>query len=142
MVATPGTAPGSLLHIARAEELAACVAEDDYAPEAFSTEGFIHCCWPEQLAGVLERHFDDLADLVLLELDPAALPSAPVEEDTADRGECFPHLYARIAWSAMLHRRPLASVDAAREWLAAIEPDSGSPRRTDGDHEPQRRNPA
>ncbi|MDZ7826286.1 MAG: DUF952 domain-containing protein [Gammaproteobacteria bacterium] len=49
------------------------------------------------------------ADLVLLELDASALPVAPVEEDTTGRGERFPHLYARIPWSAMRHRRPLAT---------------------------------
>lgn len=109
MAATPDTAPASLLHVARAAELAACAADEDYAPEGFAAEGFIHCCRPQQLAGVLERHFDDHADLVLLELDASALPVAPVEEDTTGRGERFPHLYARIPWSAMRHRRPLAT---------------------------------
>lgn len=100
-------APGSLLHVAHGVELAACAAEDDYAPQGFAAEGFIHCCRPEQLDGVLERHFDDRSGLVLLELEPSALPVPPVEEDTSGRGERFPHLYARIPWSAMLRRRPL-----------------------------------
>ena len=109
MTASPDTDPERLLHVARAAELAACTGEDDYAPEGFAAEGFIHCCRPEQLAGVLERHFDDRSDLVLLELDPSALPLPPVEEDTAGRGERFPHLYARIPWRAMRHRRPLGA---------------------------------
>lgn len=138
MVVMPDTAPGSLLHVARAAELAACAAEDDYAPEAFSAEGFIHCCRPEQLAGVLERHFDDSADLVLLELDPAALPSAPVEEDITDRGERFPHLYARIPWGAMLRRTPLA----LRGENGTVEARAGPGHCPREDHEPHRRDPA
>jgi uncharacterized protein (DUF952 family) len=111
MTAPPHTEPGSLLHVARAAELAARAGQDDYVPEGFAVEGFIHCCRPEQLAGVLERHFGDRSDLVLLELDPAALPVPPVEEDTTGRGERFPHLYAGIPWRAIVRRRSLDDHD-------------------------------
>ncbi|HSG91031.1 MAG TPA: DUF952 domain-containing protein [Pseudomonadales bacterium] len=106
-----------ILHVAAAADLDACADLDSYAPAAFATEGFIHCCRPEQLAGVLSRYFRDRDDLQLLELDRERLGADLVDEDAtgsesgsgSGSGELFPHLYARIAWSAVRSRRPLGT---------------------------------
>lgn len=98
-----------ILHVAAAADLDACADLDSYAPAAFATEGFIHCCRPEQLAGVLSRYFRDRDDLQLLELDRERLGADLVDEDGTGSGELFPHLYARIAWSAVRSRRPLGT---------------------------------
>lgn len=98
-----------LLHVAACADLQACAGLDSYAPAAFAAEGFIHCCRPAQLAGVLSRYYRDRDDLELLELDAQIVAAELVEEDTAGSGELFPHLYARIAWSAVRSRSPLST---------------------------------
>lgn len=103
--AAGGDAP--LLHVALRGELEAARGGTHYAPSGFADEGFVHCCRPGQLAGVLARYFRGRDDLVLLELDPAALDAAVVEEDTTGRGERFPHLYGPVPWRAVQRESPL-----------------------------------
>lgn len=97
-----------LLHVASVADLDRCFGADAYAPEAFAGEGFVHCCRPDQLAGVLARYFRDRSDLELLELDEAALEGLLVEE-SAGGAETFPHVYGHLPWSAILTRRALAT---------------------------------
>lgn len=101
-----------LLHVAVTTELVACADDDHYAPQAFATEGFVHCCWPQQLAGVLSRYFRGRDDLVLLTLDAQRL-TAPLREEAPPGGvERFPHVYGPLPWAAVVERSPLAT-DAA-----------------------------
>jgi len=95
-----------LMHLALAAELAASAENDIYAPAGFATEGFIHCCWPKQLAGVIERYYQGRDDLVLLDLDQRAFGKTLVEEDPGN-GEKFPHLYAHIPLSTITAKRVL-----------------------------------
>jgi uncharacterized protein (DUF952 family) len=75
-------------------------------PAGFAAEGFIHCCWANQLAGVIDRYYQGRADLVLLDLDVNAVGATLVEEDPCS-GEKFPHLYGPIPLSAITARRDL-----------------------------------
>ncbi len=64
-------------------------------------EGFVHCSLPRQLAGVLDRHYEDVdqAELVALVLDIDAIEADGVEvrfEDTHGAGEDFPHVYGEL----------------------------------------------
>jgi uncharacterized protein (DUF952 family) len=77
-----------------------------YVPGGFAAEGFIHCCWPNQLAGVVDRYYQGREDLVLLDLDLNAFGTTLVEEDPGS-GEKFPHLYGPIPLSAITARRAL-----------------------------------
>jgi uncharacterized protein (DUF952 family) len=77
-----------------------------YVPAGFAAEGFIHCCWPNQLAGVIDRYYQGREDLVLLDLDVNAVGATLVEEDPGS-GEKFPHLYGPIPLSAITARRAL-----------------------------------
>ncbi len=72
-------------------------------------EGFIHCSTPEQLPGVLERHYSAYAgDLLLLTVDPARL-STPLRWDVVNTstGERFPHVYGPITPDAVVATRVL-----------------------------------
>ena len=102
----------ALLHVAVEAEYEARRSAPSHAPEAMAAEGFIHCCRPEQLAGVLERYYRERDDLLLLALDEAAVADVLKEEDTTGRGERFPHLYGEIPRSAILSIEPFAT-DAA-----------------------------
>ncbi|UFP95332.1 DUF952 domain-containing protein [Gloeobacter morelensis] len=73
-----------------------------YRHRSLHSEGFIHCCRAEQLAGVRERYFGGQADLVVLTIDPARLTTTVREEDTHGRGETFPHLYGPLNLNAVV----------------------------------------
>lgn len=92
------------LHVARAEDWDAAQATGAYAVPA-GADPFTHACYPEQLAGVLERFYAGTPreELVLLEVDPAGLPVRV--EAAGDGAGDFPHVYGPI---------PVASVTATR----------------------------
>jgi uncharacterized protein (DUF952 family) len=69
--------------------------KSEFIPQDYFREGFIHCCTPSQLQGVLERYFKGMKDLVILCLDENKLkPELKYEASTND--EKFPHLYGGI----------------------------------------------
>ena len=62
--------------------------------------GFIHCSWQEQVNATFERFYADARDVLLLELDPAAV-AAPLRADAIPSGELFPHLYGPLRLEAV-----------------------------------------
>ncbi|GAA5161199.1 DUF952 domain-containing protein [Ornithinimicrobium tianjinense] len=84
--------------------------------------GFIHASYPEQLPGVAKLLYsrEDLAPLVVLEVDPAALAAAGVEVrlEPGDPGDPtsphFPHLYGPLPVAAVSRTRPAA---VEKGWL-------------------------
>lgn len=102
----------TLYHVAQARSFDPNA--EHYAPPRWEGEGFIHCCWVDQLSGVLERCFRGEANLLLLTLDASALVGSLREEDSTGRGEAFPHCYGVIPRSAVLQCQPLATDDEGR----------------------------
>ena len=91
----------TLFHLAVRDEWHATAAEDTYAPAAFAAESFVHCSYRDQLPGVRERYYTGRTDLVVLEIDRAALEAvvgagAVLDEPSPLTGELFPHVYAQI----------------------------------------------
>lgn len=66
-----------------------------YTPPTFGEEGFIHCCTKAQVAGVLDRYYKGLSDLLLLHLDERKLVH-PLKYERAMNDELFPHIYGGI----------------------------------------------
>lgn len=73
-----------------------------HEPPGFASEGFVHLCTRAQVAGVLERYYAGVPDLVLLELDPSRLGAEVRWEPGAgaDPGP-FPHLYGPLPLAAV-----------------------------------------
>ena len=91
-----------IFHItSRAEaDQASRVAE--YIPERFETDGFIHCSYAHQLTRVADFNFRGRSDLVLLEIDRAALTCDVVDENLDGGEDLFPHIYGRLPMSAVV----------------------------------------
>ena len=110
--------PAPLFHLAAIEEWEhAEAAGTHYVPAAFAHEGFIHCSYRPQLAGVLARYYVDRTDLVVLEIDAATLCDLAgyevlVEEPSPVTGERFPHVYAPLPRAAVRVVHPRSFVDA------------------------------
>lgn len=94
---TPDNTPSVILHLALPDDYAQAIAGGWYRCASLHNEGFIHCCTQTQLSGVIERYFQSVERIVLLELDAIALEDDLRWENTVGGEERFPHLYAPLA---------------------------------------------
>lgn len=74
----------------------------DVPPDPGTEPPFVHLCTPRQVAGVCERRFSGVDDLVLLVVDPGRLPAPVVWEDLEGEGQVYPHLYAPLPADAVV----------------------------------------
>lgn len=96
----------TLFHLAAHDDWHADAAGATYVPAAFASEGFVHCSYRHQLAGVYARYYEGRTDLVVLELDRAAVEAivgaaAVLDEPSPATGELFPHVYAPLPRAAV-----------------------------------------
>jgi uncharacterized protein (DUF952 family) len=74
----------------------------------FAEVGFVHCARIGQIEGVARRFYDDVHELVVLDLDPTRLGADLLDEPAAEGGgELFPHLYGEL---------PTTAVSAVHRW--------------------------
>ncbi|MBA2281656.1 MAG: DUF952 domain-containing protein [Actinomycetota bacterium] len=96
--------PAPLFHLTSSREWKAASAAGAVVPAGFAEEGFVHCSTAGQIEGVFERYYADLADPVLLRVDPGALGALEVRWE--GEPERFPHVYGPL---------PVAAVTAAAD---------------------------
>jgi uncharacterized protein (DUF952 family) len=70
-------------------------------------EGFVHCSFAGQVAGVADRFYRGRDDVVLLEIDPARLGAEVRVEDLVGAGERFPHVYGPVPVAAVVRATPV-----------------------------------
>jgi uncharacterized protein (DUF952 family) len=87
-------------HITNQHDWLAQKGNAEFIPTEFYQEGFIHCCTPSQVTGVLERYFKGKTGLVLLYIDELLL-KAELKYEASTNNEKFPHLYGGIARQAI-----------------------------------------
>jgi uncharacterized protein (DUF952 family) len=68
-------------------------------------DGYIHFSTAAQVRATAAKHFDGVADLLLVAVDADALTGALRWEPA--RGETFPHLYGTLPLTAVRWVRPL-----------------------------------
>ncbi|RYC67677.1 MULTISPECIES: DUF952 domain-containing protein [Spirosoma] len=76
-----------------------------YEAASLQTEGFIHLSTREQVAGVLERYYQNVPDLLLLQVDESRL-THELKYEAATNNELFPHLYGP------LNKEAIVSIDS------------------------------
>jgi uncharacterized protein (DUF952 family) len=72
-----------------------------YEAESLATEGFIHCSFENQLDGVLERYYQGIEKVLIMEIDPDKLTSKLVNEPSTN-DEIYPHIYGEINKNAIV----------------------------------------
>jgi uncharacterized protein (DUF952 family) len=83
------------------------LAAGAYEGSAVDTrDGFIHFSTGAQVTETLRLHFAGQSDLVLIEVDPAALGDA-LRWEPSRAGELFPHLYGRLPVSLVRRVSPV-----------------------------------
>lgn len=105
----------TLFHVTERSVWEDAVAADTYP---WSTRGatmwdvgYVHTSFAAQLEGTVAHVYADVdpEDLVVLEVDPAALGQVPVVVEDLGAGQAFPHLYGTL---------PLAAVHQVHDWPA------------------------
>ena len=95
-----------LFHLSLVDDWAAAqlVGEitDSTRGVTLAEEGYIHCSFADQVAGVAGRFYDDLDTVVLLRIDPDLITSLIVVEDLVGSGVEFPHVYGPIPVAAVV----------------------------------------
>ena len=102
-------------HLISGADWAAVQDAEEFRPATLEVEGFIHCCTPAQLSGVLERYFVGATDIWVLDLDESLLAAelrweAPADPRTgtartSPTTEKFPHVYGPINCRAVVDSR-------------------------------------
>jgi len=108
------TAPDDMTihHVALAEDWTAALTRGTYEVSTrgkhLDEVGFIHCARADQVAGVIERFYADVAALVLLSIDVRRLDVPVVHEPPAPGiDERFPHVYGPIPCAAVVEVTPI-----------------------------------
>ncbi len=97
-----------IYHITSAEEWNLAQSKGEYEPRQFADEGFIHCSYSHQLKTVVKRFFQGQQNLVVLEINPAALKCDVIEENLEGGTELYPHVYGKLPLDAVVNCHPIA----------------------------------
>ena len=83
------------------QEWEAMAGQEFFSSPSLSMEGFVHCCYPEQVQWVLNKHYKQHESVRLICIDEKLLSSELRVEDLKGQGETFPHVYGPINTSAV-----------------------------------------
>ncbi|WP_020524320.1 DUF952 domain-containing protein [Catelliglobosispora koreensis] len=108
-----------IYHIALPGDWMAAQAEGVYTVStrgrSLATEGFIHASDSlEQVEAVRQFVYDDLEDLLLLEIDESKVDSPIVREIPPGADQEFPHIYGPLPLSAVTGVRKLTALPPRR----------------------------
>ncbi len=106
--------PEFIFHVLTPGELARARTEGAWNAPSLASEGFVHCCFRHQLAGVLERYFRGAGELIVLELEQRALGRVVVESPPGV-AEGFPHVYGPLPLAAVRRTLPMPESAAGHE---------------------------
>ena len=93
-----------ILHIATRAQWEAAQTTGGYDGNTLKSEGFIHCCTPEQLLYVLIKHYPEAVGHIIVEIE-----TEDVEPEICWEGvpEQFPHIYGPLNLSAVTRTKQL-----------------------------------
>lgn len=72
-----------------------------YEHPSILSEGFIHTCSQNQIAGVRERYYEGVENLTLLHIDESLVSSMIKYEFSPSINEVFPHIYGPLNTEAV-----------------------------------------
>ena len=91
-----------IYHIATKKDWENALVTGSYEHPTLKNEGFIHCSLDSQIAGVLERYFPGMTDLVKLVIDTDKLNSKYVFDWSQSTADTYPHIYGPINLDAVI----------------------------------------
>lgn len=112
-----------LLHIISRSEWDRAQAAGQIAPDSLASEGFVHCSYADQVLIPANARYPNRQDLLLLVLDPGAIPHRIVEEDSDGSGSAFPHVYGPIPVTAVIRAVAFPPGEDGTFSLPAVRPE-------------------
>jgi glutathione S-transferase len=101
-----------IYHIASTEDWERARSAGEYRTSTrgrtLEEEGFIHCSRASQVAGVADRFYRGVPDLVLLTIDERLVTSEVRYESVPGSDESFPHVYGPLDVDAVVSAEPFA----------------------------------
>jgi len=88
-----------LYHILTKDDYEKYESLDNYEPDSFKEEGFIHLAYKDQLQKIMDCFFIGFTEIYLLEIDKDAVAAYLRDESpvgTEDDGMLYPHLYSSL----------------------------------------------
>ncbi len=107
-----------IFHIASDQDIEKYQTLGEYRCASLDSEGFIHCCDRNQLAGVVNRYYAQTDQVQLMLLDPDKLSHPLIRENTVGGSELFPHVYGAINKEAIRDIVPFGLASTERQGLA------------------------
>ena len=99
-----------ILHITNPELWNQAQVAGEYRAESLTSEGFIHCSKPDQLAGVVSRYYQGQSGLIVLHIDPGKVQLPIRWENPPGSNEQFPHIYGPLNLNAVVEVKPIEEV--------------------------------
>ncbi len=90
-----------IYHITTQEHWQNAQVQGFYKADSLELEGFIHCSTQSQVAGVLERYYTNIKNLVKLHIEESLLHNELKWELSPSINEAFPHIYGVINLDAI-----------------------------------------
>lgn len=91
-----------IYHVTTLAEWQNALEQGFYEASSLPIEGFIHCSKEEQVAGVLERYFAGVDELVKLVIDTTKLTNPLKYELAPSVNQEFPHIYGALNLDAVI----------------------------------------
>lgn len=92
----------NIYHITTQNQWQTAQQKGFYEAASLAVEGFIHCSTEQQVAGVLERYYSGVNNLVKLVIDTSKLTHKLVYELAPSVNQQFPHIYGTINLDAVV----------------------------------------
>ena len=80
-----------------------------YNADSLESEGYIHCCMPDQLDFVIKEWFPGNTGLIILEINTDCLKSDLKFENLTGGKTQFPHVYGPINLDAITRHYPISN---------------------------------
>jgi uncharacterized protein (DUF952 family) len=96
-----------LIHLINQSEWESFRGDPLLFSKSISQFGFIHCCLPEQVPGVLEKWFHGHNDVIAVEIDSELISTPLVFENLEGGEELFPHIYGLVNRKAVVKWYPV-----------------------------------
>lgn len=114
-----------IFHITRLVAWARAKAEGTYLPEAFQSEGFIHCSTRDQVVNVANVRFRGQKGLALLCIDTDKVAAEIVYENLEGGRQMFPHIYGGLNVDAVVQ---VADFEPGADGYFSLPADEGLSR--------------
>lgn len=116
----------AIFHLAEAAEWEAALHVGEYRRSTLELtleeEGFIHASFADQVQATADRYYRGRHDIVLLRIDPTAVPAPIRVEDLSGRGVSFPHIYGPLPTDAVAAAVPVpCGIDGRLDVASSLE---------------------